>query len=88
MLAQLKIVGDADDARMGDLRALKEQRQDLSDRAAGLIAVRNRLAEAEEAERAGPFAAMTEWASKGAAGDPPAPVDGTVDGDGRRLTPV
>jgi hypothetical protein len=37
---------------------------------------------------AGEIAAMTEWASNGATGDPPAPVDGTVDGDGRRSIPV
>jgi hypothetical protein len=41
------------------------ERQDLSDRAAGQIAARNRLADAEEAERA----ALGEL---GAAGDPPA----------------
>ena len=66
---------------MADLRALNERRQDISDRAAGLIAARNRLA--EEAERAGRVVAVKEWASRSAT-----TVDGTVDGDGRRLISV
>jgi hypothetical protein len=58
--------------------------QHLSDRAAGLIAARNRLAEAEEAERAArgsTWRVGRRWRSAGPGGC-------TVDGDGHRLIPV